>query len=199
GRTRGRWRTSSRPIWLERARELWDRPAMNRAILSALVLLLLPSAALAEKKSDRVYARVGDVTVTVGDIEAAIALQAPAIRARYRDPEKLRELADDLLRAELFAWEAKRRGLHRDFRIAHERDRNAVQVFLREAIDEKLEAEPVTDEEIAAHYEANRHLFESPASVRPAHVLVADEERAKALIGEVAGMSVRDFRELARK
>jgi peptidyl-prolyl cis-trans isomerase C len=171
---------------------------MNRAFLLAL-LLTLPASALADSPKDRVYARFGDVKVTVADIEAALALQAPAIRKRYRDPEKLKEFADQLVRVELFAWEARRQNLHQEFRIRHERDRNAVQLFLREAIDEKLEAQPVTDEDIAAYYEENKNLFESPASVRAAHLLVADQERAAQLVKEVEGMSVRDFRELARK
>jgi peptidyl-prolyl cis-trans isomerase C len=170
---------------------------MTRALLA--LLLLLPSAALADEGKDRVYAQFGDVKITVGDIEAALALQAPAIRKRYHDREKLKEFADQLVRSELFAWEAKRQNLNQEFRIRHERDRNAVQLYLREAIDEKLEAEPVTDDDIRAYYEENKNLFESPASVRAAHVLVADKARAEGLVKEVEGMSVRDFRELTRK
>ena len=171
---------------------------MIRAALLFL-LSLLPVTALAESPQDRVYASFGDVKVTVGDIEAAIALQAPAIRKRYQDPEKLKELADDLLRSELFAWEAKRRKLNENFHIQHERDRHAVQLFLRERVDEELESKPLTGDDIRAYYEENKSVFESPASARVAHVLVAREERARELIPQVQGMSVRDFRELARK
>lgn len=171
---------------------------MKRALFFAL-FLVLPCASLAAPKSERAYARIGDAKVTVADIESALALQAPSLRRRYKDPDALKDFADQLVRQELFAWEARRRGVHEEFRVKHERDRNAVQLFLREQIDEKLEATPITEEEIRAFYDENRHIFESPASVRVAHVLVADEARAKELVREVEGMSVRDFRELARK
>src|SRR4051812_16915700 len=54
---------------------------------------------------------IGDTTITVGDFADQLADKSPYLRARYTSPERRRELLDELVKFELLAREASRRGL----------------------------------------------------------------------------------------
>lgn len=70
--------------------------------------------------------------------------------------------------------------------------RDRVQDVLARAVDEALREElrrtrPITPEEVKAYYEAHRLRFVKPERIRLWRIVVADEERARALIQETTG------------
>jgi peptidyl-prolyl cis-trans isomerase C len=157
-----------------------------------------PSAAEAARRAT-VYARFGDVTITVGDIEDQIAAQTTFRADRYADPARVRELADQMLELALFAAEAERRGHGERRKVRRGYEEVLVQQFIRGEFDERYRLADVADEDVAAYYEANRDEFVLPEQVRASHILVATEEEARALIEQARGMDLRGRRQLARE
>ncbi len=157
-----------------------------------------PSPADAERRAT-VYARFGDVTITVGEIEDEIAAQTTFRADRYADPERLRELADAIVERELLAAEGERRGYGARRKVERGYEEVLVQQFIRHEFDEPYRVGDVSDADVAAYYEAHRDQFVAPEQVRASHVLVATEEEARTIIQELRGMDQRARRQLARE
>lgn len=152
-----------------------------------------------EARRARVYATVGDVRITVGRIEDEIAQMSPFLRTRYRDPAKLRELADSLVRFELLAREAERDG-YGDRQVVQRSVKQAiVQNLIKTEFDERVTRDSITAEEIQAYYDSHQDEFGRPAMVRASHVLLTTREEADALLTEARAADARQFRELARR
>lgn len=152
-----------------------------------------------EARRARVYATVGDVRITVGRIEDEIAQQSPFLRARYRDPAKLRELADSLVRFELLARQAERDGYGDNPIVVRSVKQSVVQHLIKTEFDERITRESITDAEVQAYYDAHLDEFGRPEMVRASHVLLATREEADALLAEARQADARQFRELARR
>lgn len=148
----------------------------------------------------RVFARFGSATVTVGDIEDAVAEQSPFQRQRYlEDRSKLRELAQRLVETRLLAEEARERHLDRETKVRDVVRESSVQLLVRRQFDERITPESVTDAEVLAYYESHMDEFSRPEMVRASHIVVATEADARALLTEVATADASRFRALARE
>ncbi len=156
-------------------------------------------AASTEARRARVYARVGDATVTVGDIEDAINKQSPFLRARYRDRAKLRELADSLVRFELMAAAAEREGYGDRAAVVRAVQQDIVQELIRVEVDQRITRESITDEEVRTYYESHTEEFSRREMVRARHILFDSREAAEAVLREAREADTRTFRQLARQ
>src|SRR6266700_4286175 len=58
----------------------------------------------------QVVAKVDDNVITVGDVQERINKQAPFVRSRYTTLDKKKEFLDNLIRFEVMAAEAQKRG-----------------------------------------------------------------------------------------
>jgi peptidyl-prolyl cis-trans isomerase C len=147
----------------------------------------------------RVIARVGDVKITVGEVEDAINKQSPFLRSRYKHPERLKEFVGNMIRFELLAKEAKRRGYDENPAVVRSLKQNAVQRLIRREFDEKITPKTVPTEAVRGYYESHEEEFSRPEQVRAAHILVKTKKEAKALLEEAKEADIRGFRELARE
>lgn len=141
----------------------------------------------------RVFATVGEETITVGELEDLINSRSPFLRARFKEPEVLKRFAEELLEASLLAQGAARRGFDKDSEVSTFVNEALVQLFLQEQLDEKIRLEDVSREEVVAFYEANPKEFSTPEMRRASHILVEDEETAKALIEELKNAEAKAF------
>ena len=146
----------------------------------------------------RNYATVGDVHITVGDIEDQIADQTPFMRERLADPSKLQEFAEGLLRAELMAREAERRGYDTNAGVQQTTEQSLVQNLIRMEFDERITRESITAAQVQAYYDAHIEEFSRPAMARAAHILLNTREEADALLEQARAADARGFRELVR-
>ncbi len=186
-------------------------PTLHR--FAALALLLagaFPAASLRAQASlgrqdpeaarrARPLARVGEETLTVGDVEEAIAKQAPFLRTRYRDLAQRRRFVQDLLRFRLLVREARRRGYAERPVVVRSRKRHAVQRLVRRRFDARFRPRDVPEAQIRAYYEAHRDEFRHPELRRASHILVASREEAERLLAELRGKDLAAFREAARR
>lgn len=151
---------------------------------------------------DEVLARVGDVEITVGEFEDQINRQAPYIRARYTSLEQKREFLDSMLRFEILAAEAQRRGLDKDAEVVRTMKSVMVQKLLREQLDPSVPADAVTDAEVRAYYDAHPAEYARDEQVRASAIIVKDRATAAKIAAEAhgeAGRTNKGFRDLVEK
>jgi peptidyl-prolyl cis-trans isomerase C len=137
--------------------------------------------------------------VTLGMLEDHINKQPAALRARYGAADERKALLDSLVRLELLAGEAERRGLAQNPAVRQTVKDSSVQSLLRSEIDEKVTAESISQADIGAYYTAKAEDFHHPAERRASHIALASEGEAKALLPEAQKVDLHAFAELARK
>ena len=158
-----------------------------------------PKNGLTEAQADEVLAKVGDRTITVGELADRLAAQSPYLRARFESPERRKELLDNLVRFELLVYEAKRRGYADKPEIIRARRNAMIQQLVKKEVDAPLEGAEITDEEVKAAYDENPFEFDRPAQVRASHIFVEDRARAKKALDRARDTDVAGFRALARE
>lgn len=136
--------------------------------------------------------------VTVGDLEDAIAQQSAFMRARYRDPQNLRELLDRTLRFSLLADEAERRGLDKASFVQQTIKQNAVEHLIQSDFDAKLDPKSIPKQELEAYYKAHIDEYVQPELRRASQIVAPSEQEARDLLASAKDMDVRAFRDLAR-
>ncbi|WP_308197116.1 MULTISPECIES: peptidylprolyl isomerase [Anaeromyxobacter] len=104
------------------------------------------------------------------DVEALLARHPEAFRAQLRSPEARKALVQDLVRRELLAREAERRGLQRDPEFLRRYEEELARALLEKEVDApQRDAEP-TDAELRAFYDEHRASLARPERVRLAAV-----------------------------
>lgn len=147
----------------------------------------------------QVIAKVDGVEITVGKVEDFLATQTPMLRERYANPEERKKLVENMMRVELLAAEAARRGYDKNPAVVRTVKDSSVQALLRQELDGKLSPQSVPAEEVKAYYEAHESEFHRPAMRRASKIVLATEEEAKKLLSEAQSADVRGFSELAKQ
>lgn len=142
--------------------------------------LSLQAAAAQAEGQGEILAQVGDTTITRSDFELRLNQQTPFARNRLNSPERKQGFLDDLIRFELLSHAAREKGYgdHPDVVLA--RKQAMVRAFMAEELRDLVKVTDVTDEEIAAYYEAHRADYTRPEQVRAAHIFIAEGEGAEA-------------------
>lgn len=151
-----------------------------------------------EARRARVVVRVGEVTFTVGQLEDDIARQSPYMRARYRDRAALTEYVQTLVRFELIAREAERRGFGTDPEVRETTAQSAVQQLIRRDFDERITVESVPQEDVDAYYNAHPEEFTRPEVRRASQIVFDTQEAANAALAELRAADARAFRQYAQ-
>lgn len=163
-----------------------------------------PDAALTPEDIARrsgVIAKVGDYAITVGEYEDQLNKQGPFRRVQYSAPEKRREFLDQMVDWELQAAEADRRGLGNDEAVEEQMKRVMSSLLLRREVDDRVQPDDITTEELQAYYNEHISTFKRPERVRAYHIVLSDQAKASALLKRVLDENVdtREFRRLARE
>jgi peptidyl-prolyl cis-trans isomerase C len=135
-------------------------------------------------------ARVDDQVITVGDIERQINRQPPFVRARYATMERKKELLHELVRLELMAKEAQRRGYDRDPEIVESLKRQMVNALVSRDFDAKPKTGDVSSADIERYYLEHRAEFVQGDEVRVSQIVVKD--RLQAIRLTAAAKAIRD-------
>ena len=81
------------------------------------------------------------MTITLGEFQERINRQSPYIRARYTSLEQKKEFLDSLVRFEVLAKEAYRRGLDKDPEVVRTMKQVMIQKLMRDEFDAKVTAD----------------------------------------------------------
>ena len=131
-----------------------------------------------------VLAKVGDRTITLGDYAAAIDRMDDFDRLRYRSVERRRELLTEIIKVELLAQEAERRGLDKEPQAQVSYRTLLREALLRDARKNARSAAEFTAEEVRAYYDANKEQYIEPERRRLSHIVVNDREQAEQLLAQ---------------
>jgi peptidyl-prolyl cis-trans isomerase C len=147
-------------------------------------------------------AKIDDVTITLGEFQERINRQSPYIRARYTSLEQKKEFLDSLVRFEVLAKEAYRRGLDKDPEVVRTMKQVMIQKLMRDEFDAKVTAEAVPEAEMKAYYDANLSEYVKPEEVRASAIIVKNKAQADRVALEAkgdAGKTNKGFRDLVMK
>src|SRR5690349_10862513 len=149
------------------------------------------------KDDGEVLAKVDDVTITVGDFAERINKQSPYVRARYTSLERKKEFLDNLVRFEVLAKEAQRRGLDKDPEVVRTMKQVMIQKLLKDEFD-KQKMEDISDAEVKKYWDEHNDEFNKPEEVRVSSILVKDAATAKKVMADprVKGVDNQQFRNL---
>jgi parvulin-like peptidyl-prolyl isomerase len=182
--------------------------AMRAFVLVFLAFCLIASVqALAEEPSStedearraRVFARIGETTITVGDIEDLVASRRPYARKRLTEkPERLKEAADAQVESELFFQGAEKLGYADAKRVERYVNQTLVKVYVRKEFEETVRPEDIPLTEVAKYYEEHSDEFRRPEMRRARHILVASKADAEEVLQIVKVDKSKTFRALAK-
>ena len=144
----------------------------------------------------QVVARVGDVTITLGQVEDEVNHQSPFMRVRMRSGTALRDHVTEMIRMELLAREAARRGYGDDREVTDAVRQTSVQLLIRHDFDERITAASIPADDVRAYYEEHPAEFSQPEMRRASQLGLATRLEADALIEEARAADARAFRVL---
>jgi peptidyl-prolyl cis-trans isomerase C len=127
-----------------------------------------------------VLAQVDDITITTADLKDLLARYAnqPFVLARYSSIEKKKELLDSLIRYDVLAIAARKRGYERDPEVQRVAKDKMVKLFTQQEINDKVKLADVADADVQKFYNDHAAEYVRPETVRVSQILV--KERAKA-------------------
>lgn len=139
---------------------------------------------LTAEEAGQPLAVVGSTTITVGQFAEDLASKGSFIRTRYNSPERRREYLDQMIRFELLAQEAERRGYHELPEVARTRKQVMIRRFLAERT-EQGGPESISAEDVRAFYEANPSEYNTPEQVRASHIQCRDRATAQRVLQQL--------------
>ena len=144
-----------------------------------------PASTTASARENTVVARIGTRTITLGELEQRLASQKEYVRMRFGTPERMKVFLEKLVRLEVLAAEAERRGLDKNPEVVRRVKQALVDELVGELNATLVKFSDITDADVAARYERDRAQHQRPAQVRIAQIVVASEARAKELLQEL--------------
>lgn len=109
--------------------------------------------------------------VTADQLRARIEEQPPLLRARFSSPEMKKELLESMIRFELLAAEARKRGLDKDPEVLEGVRKLMVQKLVRTSFDDKA-GQPSPDDEVRRYYAEHQEEFVQPERVRVSQIFL---------------------------
>jgi len=147
-------------------------------------------------------AKVDDVVITIGEFQGQLNRQSPYIRARYTSLEQKKEFLDSMIRFEILAKEAERRGLDKDPEVVRVMKEVMIQKLVKDEFDRTITPDSITDDEMKAYYDANLSEYQKPEEVRVSAIVVKGKGQAARVATEAqgdAGKTNKGFRDLVER
>jgi|JI10StandDraft_1071094.scaffolds.fasta_scaffold118856_4 peptidyl-prolyl cis-trans isomerase C len=133
----------------------------------------------------KVVARIGDRSITLAEFEQRLNQQSPFARSRYNSLQRKKEFLDSLVRFELLALDAQKKGFDKDPDVQLALKQAMVKKLTGEEIRDLVKLTDITDADVEKHYNENLGEFDKPAEVRASHIRVADEATARKVLAEL--------------
>jgi peptidyl-prolyl cis-trans isomerase C len=121
-------------------------------------------------------------------VQERINKQSPFVRARYTTAEKKKEFLDSLIRFEVMANEAERRGYDKDPEVLRVMKQQMISKFLQKDFESKLKVEDVPDAEVEKYYKEHPAEFNQKDEVRVSEVVVKDKGKADKAYAEAKAL-----------
>ncbi len=173
---------------------MFKRSLLWSALFSAG--LLFGAALHAAEGDDKVLATVNGESLTEADYQDFI--ETVERQSGKKIPKEQRQAAvDELISRELVVQDAKQQKLDEHPRFQERMEEFRYNLLAEFGMTHYLEQHPTNDEELKAEYEKRIAETELPTEYKARHILVKEEDAAKAIIEEIKGGA--DFAELAKE
>ena len=140
-----------------------------RGTLAVLALTAL-ACSRSGKKAGPLVAEGDGFAISADEFRKKLDEQPPTIRARYATLDRKKEFLENLVRFEVLAREARRKGLDEDPEVQETLKKIMVQRLVRQAFDEK---QPAPDESaVQGYYQEHLAEFVKPERLRVGVVLL---------------------------
>ncbi|MBI2895414.1 MAG: peptidyl-prolyl cis-trans isomerase [Deltaproteobacteria bacterium] len=156
---------------------------------------------LSPEDARKVLAKIDGTTITLGEFSDRINQQSPYLRSRYNSPERRREFLDNLIRFELLAQEAERRGYGNDAEVQRTLKQVMIQRLMKQDFEDRTKVEDVSETDMRKYYDEHRDEYHKPEQVRASVILVKDRAKADRLLRDILAKSgdARFFRQTAQE
>ncbi len=147
-------------------------------------------------------AKIDDITITLGEFQDRINRQSPYIRQRYTSLELKKEFLESMVRFEILAKEAYRRGYDKDPEVVRTMKQVMIQKLMRDEFDSKVTADSITDDEMKKYYDSTIADYVKPEEVRASAIILKNKAQADRVLLEAkgdAGKTNKGFRDLVGK
>jgi len=167
-------------------------------ILIAAVLVCGCRKPQQEESEEEILARIGDVKISVKEFQDTINSYTPYLRSKYNTPEMKKRKLEEMVRFELLAMEAKKRGYDKDPMVQRALRQSLIRELLIVEVEDKVKLEDISEEEMKKYYEDHPEKYHKPAQRRVAHILVKDKALADKILADVLNdeMNAVKFRDL---
>ncbi|MGB0588541.1 MAG: peptidyl-prolyl cis-trans isomerase [Myxococcota bacterium] len=140
-----------RPVASERAK-------VAKAAIEAGTAAPAKMSGLTAAQAQSMVARVGDATITLGDVAAYVAQLPRSARSRYVTAEQRVELLRKLVELELLALEGERKGFKTDPVVQHTYKKALADEVLR-TVGTDLSLADISEADVTAYYKAHSAEF----------------------------------------
>jgi peptidyl-prolyl cis-trans isomerase C len=131
-----------------------------------------------------VLATLAGGKITVGQLEDELNRQNPYIRMRFTSVERKREFLKNMVRFEVLAREARRKGLQNDPEVIKRVKRAMIDRMMEGLHTTLVKMDDITDAEIADYYAKNKQLYQQPAKARASMILCKTMADAQKVLAE---------------
>jgi peptidyl-prolyl cis-trans isomerase C len=136
----------------------------------------------------QVVATVDDAVITVSDVQDRVNKQSPFVRARFTTLEKKKEFVDSLIRFEVLANEAERRGYDKDPEVVRVMRQQMISKLLQKDFESKLKVEDVPDADVQKYYDEHPNEFNQKDEVRTAQIVLKEKGKADKALAEAKAL-----------
>ncbi len=144
--------------------------------------------------------KVNDVTITAEALEQVFAQMSPMQLHELKDPARMDDFLSRVVKTELMAEEARRRGYDKDPEVVAIYKNKIASLMHRRFADEADKGE-VTDEDLRKYYDEHSEDYHKPEKRRARQIVISDEEKAEAMLKDILDRKVKqqDFRKMAKE
>ncbi len=139
---------------------------LRRTVTVGLAIILALAACKPGAKKNPVIAKGRGVTITAQEFKARLDEQSPFIRARYSTLERKKEFLDNLIRFEVLAKEAEKRGLARDPDVLQTMKKVMVQKLVQKNFQDLSGAKDMPEADQQKYYDEHKDEFQRPRKLR---------------------------------
>ena len=121
----------------------------------------------------KVVAKVGDVTLTVGDLQKKLDAQTAFTQAKLKTPEDVKKWVDQQIKWEVLAQEAFRRGYHQDPEAIEQVKKLVVQRLSREQYEGAVKVKDIDQASMQQYFRDHEEEYNKPEMVRLSAIKIA--------------------------
>lgn len=154
---------------------------------------------LTPQQASQVLAKVGNRTITLGDYAATLESMDQFERMRYQSKDRRKQLLDEMIKVELLAQEAERRGLDKK-----PGTRERVRLILRDELLRTLRKDlpkpsEIPEAEVRKYFAQNQDEFKDPERRRVAVLVMDDKAKAQKVLAQAKGATALSWGKLVQE